>query len=109
MSGSSTLQQLQRQWRFQLSKHHAWPFNLQESSLSTAGQRQQPQAEAHGPNSIPESVWQLCGVSEALQFANLAPAAEALAQLDSIQCPLEVVTCLQRADQAITQAVGQVR
>lgn len=54
-------------------------------------------------------VWQLCGVPANLQATSMVATADALLQLDSIHCPLEVVTCLQHADQAIAQAVGHIR
>ena len=58
---------------------------------------------------MPEQVWQLCGVPASLQATELGCASDALRQLDQVQCPLEVVSCLHRTDEAITQAVGKVR
>ena len=58
---------------------------------------------------MPWQVWQLCGVPPNLQATSMVDAADALLQLDQVQCPLEVVTCLQHADQAIAQAVSHLR
>ncbi|KAL3147225.1 hypothetical protein ABBQ32_002720 [Trebouxia sp. C0010 RCD-2024] len=76
---------------------------------SSAGSRHQQPAVALAGEAVPLQVWQLCGVPPNLQATGLVDAADALLQLDSVQCPLEVVTCLQHADQAIAQAVGQLR
>lgn len=76
--------------------------------LSEASRHQQPegsQAEA----SVPDQVWKLCGVPVGLQATDLCLACNRLQQLDSVQCPLEVVSCLHQTDQAITEAVGKVR
>lgn len=76
--------------------------------LSEASRHQQPegsQAEA----GVPDQVWKLCGVPVGLQATDLCLASNRLQQLDSVQCPLEVVSCLHQTDQAITEAVGKVR
>ena len=59
--------------------------------------------------SIPPQVWKLCGVPASLQQTQLSAVADAVLQLESVCCPLEVVTCLQRADDAIVTAVNEVR
>lgn len=87
-------------------------LTLQDSTPgmpSSAGSRHQQPAVALAGEAVPLQVWQLCGVPPNLQATGLVDAADALLQLDSVQCPLEVVTCLQHADQAIAQAVGQLR
>ena len=78
------------------------------SSPLSATTEQQPPVGLAG-EAVPSQVWQLCGVPANLQATNLVSTADALLQLDSVQCPLEVVTCLQHADQAITQAVSHIR
>ena len=78
------------------------------SPLSTASKQQSPSVGLAG-EAVPPQVWQLCGVSANLQATNLTSTADALLQLDSVHCPLEVVTCLQHANQAIAQAVAHIR
>ncbi len=76
--------------------------------LSEAGRHQQAEgSQAEG--SVPDQVWKLCGVSVGLQATDLRLACDRLQQLDSVQCPLEVVSCLHQTDEAITEAVGKVR
>ena len=79
------------------------------NSLSSAARRQQQPAVGLAGEAVPAQVWQLCGVPANLQATSMVATADALLQLDSVHCPLEVVTCLQHADQAIAQAVGHVR
>lgn len=74
-----------------------------------AASRPRPPADTAAEHAVPEQVWQLCGVSASLQATELGCASDALRQLDQVQCPLEVVSCLHRTDEAITQAVGKVR
>lgn len=78
-------------------------------SLSSAASRQQPPAVGLAGEDVPAEVWQLCGVPANLQATSMVATADALLQLDGVHCPLEVVTCLQHADQAIAQAVGHIR
>lgn len=78
------------------------------SPSSAASSHQQPVAAPAG-EAVPLHVWQLCGVPPNLQATSLVDASHALLLLGSVQCPLEVVTCLQHADQAIAAAVGHVR
>ena len=84
---------------------------MQDSSPkgSLAASRPQPPADTAAGDAVPEQVWQLCGVPANLQATELGCASDALRQLDQVQCPLEVVSCLQQTDEAITQAVGKVR
>lgn len=77
-------------------------------SILAVSRPQRPAGEQAGAT-VPVDVWQLCGVPASLQSTDLAPAAEALRQLDSIHCPMDVVACLQEADEAIAQAVGHIR
>ena len=77
-------------------------------SLAAASRQQQPAVGLAGED-VPAQVWQLCGVPANLQATSMVATADALLQLDSVHCPLEVVTCLQHAGQAIAQAVGQIR
>lgn len=79
------------------------------NSLSSAASRPQQPAVGLAGESVPKQVWQLCGVPANLQATSMVATADALLQLDSIHCPLEAVTCLQHADQAIAQAVGHIR
>ena len=70
-------------------------------------------ANKHQPEqqdqSIPPQVWKLCGVPASLQHTQLSPVADAVLQLGGVHCPLELVTCLRRADDAIVTAVNEVR
>ncbi len=76
--------------------------------LSEASRHQQPEgSQAEG--SVPDQVWKLCGVFGGLQATDLRMACNRLQQLDNVQCPLEVVSCLHQTDEAITEAVGKVR
>jgi len=76
--------------------------------LSEASRHQQAEgSQAEG--SVPDQVWKLCGVPVGLQATDLRLASHRLQQLDSVQCPLEVVSCLHHTDEAITEAVGKVR
>ncbi|DBA86794.1 TPA: hypothetical protein ACH3X2_005378 [Trebouxia sp. C0005] len=78
------------------------------NGLSEASRHQQAEgSQAEG--SVPDQVWNLCGVPVGLQAADLRLASHRLQQLDSVQCPLEVVSCLHQTDEAITEAVGKVR
>ena len=73
----------------------------------------------HGPSqhqqqhstdqSVPPQVWKLCGVPASLQQTQLSAVANAVLQMDSVCCPLEVVTRLQQADDAMVSAVNEVR
>lgn len=90
----------------------AFCLTLQDSSPGRpfpAGSRHEQPAIALAGEAVPLQVWQLCGVPPNLQGTNMVDPADALLQLESVQCPLEVVTCLQHADQAIAQAVGHLR
>lgn len=78
-------------------------------SLSAAASRQQQPAVGLAGEDVPAQVWQLCGVPVNLQATSMVATADTLLQLDSVHCPLEIVTCLQHAGQAIAQAVGQIR
>lgn len=82
-------------------------FLVQGLKLQTAAAKLHCSASAD--NSIPPQIWKLCGVPASLQGVQLAPVSDALQRLSDVCCPLEVVTRLQEADDAIIHAVHEVR